>query len=526
MTTESNNQLELNLESGNTTIESLGKRARAKYFNSLIVGKLIDFNKNVLGSEYWTERYRKTFYCSHSLKNENGDFQSKFCKYKICIICSRIKTAQLIHKYYDAIHELEDLQLLTLTIPNCRDFELMKTIRTMNANFTKIREKLRKRKLSGEPIILRGTRNLEITFNPEYFNPKKGKEHLKGDCYHPHYHCIIEGKEAAENVKKEWLKLYPEALADFQNIKPLGDSETDLLECFKYTMKFLPEKKETEYNIVISDIDYETPFYQVKELVGTNNLILDSKIYIEAVDVINKAVSGIGNNDRIRTFQAFGIKGKPDVELPTESEILETEPSCFEPDYWDYYFNKQENTFDWLNRSTGELLTNFVPSSNLEQYQNDNKYVEKNTFDYNFNKFIKEQKPQNIDIKEYNKQIAHYRKLLQRSIFDFSVENIENLYKDICEAEKLDIHQIKIVDKIERKALGMYVIHRTKSEIERFIIINKDVKIWRYVLIHEIAHQLVAEKLYQPFHRHTSIFRREELRLLNKYLFIRNIYNN
>ncbi len=332
-------EISTNLDAKGAELESLNKRGRAKYVTNFLMSKLIEMHKETNGnqeSEYWLKRYSKTYYCSHLLADTNGKFTSTFCRYKVCLVCSRIRTAELIDTYLEAVNELKDKQFVTLTIPNVHNYELYSVVREMVKNFQKAKDNLRKQKIS-----LRGTRNLEVTFNP------------KTKDYHPHFHCIIENEKNAELLVSEWLRIYQNAERAAQDIRKFGMYENDLLEAFKYVNKVVSgNSKERVKN---DELAYVTIKRQ-------------GKIYIEALDNINKATSGIGQVGKFRTFQAFGIK-KKEREERSEEELSN---EVFGVDFWKYNFEFENRLYDWINEETGETLTNFVPSPKLETLLTEN----------------------------------------------------------------------------------------------------------------------------------------------------------
>jgi pseudouridine synthase len=82
-----------------------------------------------------------------------------------------------------------DPRFVTLTVPNVPAAELRSEIRRMISEFRKIQELRRKQK---KPLI-RGIRKLEVTYNPDLQN------------FHPHFHFIVEGESAANELIEDWL---------------------------------------------------------------------------------------------------------------------------------------------------------------------------------------------------------------------------------------------------------------------------------------------------------------------------------
>jgi len=525
-----NNEEEIRIKNIGASKKNLEKRAKRKFFIIGLMRRLIEFNKNVLQNLEWCEIYAKTYKCSDILEGAADKYSSEFCKKKICPICNSIKTMQNIFKYKDALDQLPDKQLLTLTIPNVSARDLEKTIKEMIYNFQKIKDNLRKPK-KGKSYIIKGTRNLEITFNPKYINPVKyfGKKYgsqlvekqQTGKCYHPHFHCIISGLAEAEAVKKEWLKLYPDAQADFQDIRELGNDIKDLIECFKYSLKVVADKKDAYYNTKRIEIMNEEG--ELETLVGNFTVTLN-EVYIEAVDIINKAVSTIGDTGKIRTFQTFGIVGKKDDDKPKEETEEKKQFEDFVKDYFEYNIEKRT----WISVTTNKPIVDVIISSKMEMFQKDEKYVTSYTFDGDFDKFDKEvekQKDKLLNLNEqerqkeklrfkrkmYLAQIAYFKNKLFSEPYDFNEDNVNQFYLKVCEGEGLKPKKITIVEKLKDEN-GRY--NFSTNEIK----ILKNKKVWRYVLLHEIAHYYLDKKLNFGVHKHNEIFKTHELRLLKKYL--------
>lgn len=156
---------------------------------------------------------------------------------------------------------------------------------------------------------IRGIRKIECTYNAQ-----------RND-YHPHLHLVVEGEDVGKGIISEWINHYPTAKRISQDIRPAN--ENSILELFKYFTKLMAK---------------------------------DKQFHTQALDVIFQAMRGL------RVFQPMGIKKvKEDIdELLAETyedlEDLET--------YWIW------NENDWYDKDTGEALTEYTPSENLEKLKN------------------------------------------------------------------------------------------------------------------------------------------------------------
>lgn len=250
------------------------KTARSKFVGQrMAVQILAHVPDSPLKDGYWD-----MYHCAGSkILNEDGQYVSKYCRRKYCPTCSRIRTAELINKYLPLLITWPDAQFVTLTAPTVKAEDLPNEIERRLKTFQKIKDSARK-----DGIKLRGTRNLEIAYNPIT------------DRYHPHYHLIIETEEQAEYLRSGWLQRLSDTDAKAQDVRPFGSDPKSCLEAFKYSNK-------------VSS--------QVKERHG-NKVILRRKIHFEQADIINRALFGK------RTFQTFGFTVKDIPRCPLYPLLL------------------------------------------------------------------------------------------------------------------------------------------------------------------------------------------------------------
>ncbi|MFH1052404.1 MAG: protein rep [bacterium] len=299
--------------------ETLFKRAKAKYFTVALTVGLGQLD-SILKKSYWN-----TYYCAYELKRDGKKITTKYCKNRWCMVCNRIRTAVSIKKYSDEIKSWgSDSYFVTLTIPNVPADVLGETIGKMLRDFTNIVQVIKKRRNHKFIAI----RKLECTYNPE-----------RND-YHPHYHCIVKGKQVAELLKQEWLKRYLDAENYLQDIREadLGS----LMEFFKYFTKVICTKSDkNNKDFLKAPIEYRR------------------KIYINALDVI---FTSMYNR---RTYQNYGFKAL-DIDEKSE-EVIELAENNNEISY----FKWDKEIHDWLNIDSGEVLTGFEPSEALQQLVDD-----------------------------------------------------------------------------------------------------------------------------------------------------------
>lgn len=279
---------------------TLLKRARAKYLSTLLARELLEHNKESV----LVKSYRSSLYCSHTLMQNGKKLTTTYCKQRWCAVCNRIRTAHFINGYQGEIKGFKDPYFVTLTKKTVLEGDLSASIELMGSVWLQILKtwgnKIRK---------IKGIRKAECTIRPE-------------GLYHYHYHVIIEGKENAEWLLKEWLKRMPDAEPKAQDMRKANDRS--LKELFKYFTKLT------------------TKVGDKKELFS-----------YERMDVIFKAMY------KRRVFQSFGgVKlYSEDIENITAQEYEHLE-ECEKK--WKWY------SCDWID-SLAECLTGYIPNEELKR---------------------------------------------------------------------------------------------------------------------------------------------------------------
>ncbi len=296
---------------------TLLKRAKAKNMTHELMFRLINgVPTSVNKPGYWN-----TLRCAGILALSGEEITTIYCKNRWCLVCNRIRTGKLIHDYLPILQSFgEDKHLVTLTLPNCAADDLSDTMDAMHAVFVRIKEVMKKR---GTPLV--GMRKLECTYNPE-----------RGD-FHPHYHCIIEGKAHAETLLAEWLKRTPTAERQAQDIRQANDEA--VRELFKYFTKLVSTQKGKR--------DSEGKITQTRE------------INLSALDIIFTACKGR------RTFQGFGIK-LPKKVKGEKAEASDTDEPVEKP-MADLLYSWNREMSDWVEPTTGEILTGYKPSEAMRE---------------------------------------------------------------------------------------------------------------------------------------------------------------
>jgi hypothetical protein len=255
--------------------ESLYQSAIRKGNTGQKVKALYDASKNPI---YW-----KAWHCQSLILQDGNKGTGSLCRKRWCQNCNRIKTAEMINGYFEPLKALKafgDWYLVTLTAPTVKERQLQSEITKRYKAFVRIKDRLRKQGLK-----LVGIRSLEITYSESK------------DWFHPHFHFLCLGEIESKELRKEWLKEFPDASINGNHIVKVGlDDAKDLKEVFKYTVKD-----------------------EVKEYDNYS-----------AIDKIYQSLMGR------RCFQAFGklAKVKPPKERKTEVQNLDFVPPTLE--IWQY----------------------------------------------------------------------------------------------------------------------------------------------------------------------------------------------
>lgn len=309
---------------------SLVNRARRKTISRKMVLALIDVVKEK-GEPERQQAYWNTYYCQSKVITSKGKLYTKYCKNRFCTVCCAIRKADSINRYYPIISQWHDVHFVTLTVKACKADKLNLWIYGMNRAFKLIHNRCKKRHQRSKGIKLIGIKSLECNFNPIT------------KTYNPHFYLIVQCKEIAELLKKEWLKQwrskdksiyrYKYASPNAQNIRPVEDLEHDLIETIKYGSKIFTEpdlKKKSKQKI-------------------------PPNIYAYALDNIFVAMKGN------RIFERFGFN------LPQQP--IKKNTTKFVENYETWLFSPHST--DWINESTGESLTGYSEPIELSYLLNE-----------------------------------------------------------------------------------------------------------------------------------------------------------
>lgn len=217
--------------------------------------------------------YLDTTTCASQLITDDYAVRAQhYCHKRHCVVCNRIRSAQLHHSYFPSVKQLPDKFAVTLTLPNCSAFDLKDQIEHTVKVFRKVLDTINKRIKRNKLEPLAGLRKLECTYNP-----------IRED-YHPHLHVLVNRKDYAEQIVEAWLSEFQDASINAQLIQTADNRYC--FELFKYFTKIVA---------------------------GTSKVATQSKntIFLKELDVIFRSMQGQ------RIFQPFGtIKALKEPDKP------------------------------------------------------------------------------------------------------------------------------------------------------------------------------------------------------------------
>lgn len=281
--------------------KSFRNRQIAKAITSKKMGKLIDLQSPLKNA------YFRTLKCNEVLLQDGEKVSAKYCKNRFCVVCNRIRTAQMINGYLSVIDGLCDLHLVTLTVPAVYGRNLALTYLGMVDAFRRIRRNIKKN-YAGFDVI--GFRAFECNYKSEK------------NTFNPHFHLLVEGYGNAVLVKQLWLGQYPNASSKAQDVKKANSNA--LIELVKYVAKGVVKGQ----------------FYEV------------------AMDTIYMAVR------KKKVFETYGVKK---VKCNMSNTI--TTKIDFKGDFVDVW-KWDPNLMDWIN-SSGEAFMGKTFDAETYQYLNE-----------------------------------------------------------------------------------------------------------------------------------------------------------
>lgn len=260
-------------------LQNLQKRARSKWYTTAIVSRLKYLEETTL-KKYYSHAWN----CNQKIYQDGQKLTSRYCNTRVCHICTRIRTAKLMNGYVDQLMKLENIEFVTLTVPNCKADDLDLVVDKILKSIVRIIKNFREKK----GIKVSGIRKLEITYN------------VFTDTYHPHLHLLVD-KSVGNDIVDEWLKRMPDAKRegwDYTKKKMVpiqvvqkADAGS-LSEIFKYTTKIIVSKK-NQMNVYLHPLNrileclYKRRCFQpfgIVKMVSEDVDELEGKVYDDLED--------------------------------------------------------------------------------------------------------------------------------------------------------------------------------------------------------------------------------------------------
>ena len=270
------------------------------------------------GNSDRTPAYWNTYFCMTDVISQNGRMYTKYCKNRFCTVCCAIRKADIVNRYYPVISKWKEPYFVTLTLAAVPASQLPRRMREMFRVFRLIKDEYKKKAQRGKDIKLMGIKSFECNFNP-----------LK-HTYNPHFHIIVPDARNSIILRREWNRRWgsKQACRLHQHEAKIKNLTTCLIEIIKYSGKIFtqPDMKND----------------------GTSRL--PPMIYAAALDYIFASMKGL------RIFDRFGFNLSRSNHRPryAPKQLRQAQKWKYDP-----------IVSDWVNHSTGEVLTGFVPSQKL-----------------------------------------------------------------------------------------------------------------------------------------------------------------
>ena len=164
--------------------------------------------------------------------------KGSFCNHRFCPVCGKNKARKDTLRLMTLSNWITNglgkrLLFLTLTVPNCKDYELRDTITKMNIAFNRYM----KYKIF-EDIILGHVKKIEVTYNSD-------KENKSYNTYHPHFHVLIavepdyfrHGYIKHSVWLEKWQKVMKDSSITEVHVQTVKNTDKFCLELGKYIAK-------------------------------------------------------------------------------------------------------------------------------------------------------------------------------------------------------------------------------------------------------------------------------------------------
>jgi hypothetical protein len=264
--------------------------------------------------------YRNSFNCLSNAFIVNDRLYGNYCKNRGCLICSNIRKAEIINKYFTTVNCWKHPYFVTLSTKAINKNILNVLVnKVMQRRLGKIMNKHRKRNQRGDGIRLVGIKSFECSFN------------ALTETYHPHYHLIVPNRKIAKILIKEWVSIMPKKLVNIkgQEKQKINKYDGGLVKCMLYLVKIFPEP-------------------DIMKMINEGD---SQHYYVAALHNILSVMS------RHRIFNRFGFQLPKVGRKRKKYTIIEFNKK--------YLFDSKSH--DWINTNTKKPLASFKIKKELEE---------------------------------------------------------------------------------------------------------------------------------------------------------------
>jgi len=285
------------------TLHKLRKRARAKYLSLPIVEALAALESPLKRS------YESALWCTHHIEQNGGQLKARYCGYRWCLVCNRIRTGKFMNAYEPVLDGWEKKWFVTLTIRNCKGWELDQVYDEMMKAFNSAKRSIKRT----HGLKFMALRKYEVTYNST------------AGTYHPHFHVLVDGMPQGVLLLGKWKAFFGDRVSlQGQDIKPCDAGS--MKEMFKYFTRLLEKSIDEKKGKTFDPV---------------------------SLDVIFRHMKGR------RVYQSVGFTLPKQVEEEGDLEVEQMTPALTRVDeaiMWSWL----PWLGDWIDLETGELLVGQV----------------------------------------------------------------------------------------------------------------------------------------------------------------------
>ena len=102
---------------------SLKARPQRKVISQRLVLALVDVAREKRDSNR-VQQYWNTYNCLNKVVVADGRMYGDYCKNRFCTVCTAIRKADIINRYYPVLSKWDDAYFVTLTVRSCKAKDL------------------------------------------------------------------------------------------------------------------------------------------------------------------------------------------------------------------------------------------------------------------------------------------------------------------------------------------------------------------------------------------------------------------